>query len=55
MKFAKGQRVSIPAMDGAVGEVLHAFVVKVYAQPDRAHYNVRVGKDVFELDEGELT
>lgn len=61
MKFAKGQRVTLPVWEGAAycerthGEVVHAFVVKTFAQPDVNHYNVRVGKEIHEYSEGELT
>lgn len=55
MKFTKGQTVTVPCLDNAKGEVVHAFVTKVYARVDVNHYNVLVGKQVYELAEDELT
>lgn len=54
MKFQKGQRVTIPTWVGAVGEIVHAFIVTRFAQPDAQHYNVRVGEHIFEYSEDEL-
>jgi len=53
-KFKAGQRVKITG--GTQGSVLHAFLFKVYGQPDAWHYTVRVSPSlVTECDETELS
>ena len=54
-KFAKGVRVTILAL-GERGTVLHAFIRRVFAQPDAPHYTVQTEKGAtYECSEDELT
>lgn len=53
-KFAKDSRVMIVPL-GERGRVLHAFVYRVYAQPDVPRYTVQTDKGAtYECDESEL-
>lgn len=53
-KFAKGSRVMIVPL-GERGQVLHAFVYRVYAKSDTPRYIVQTDKGcTYECDESEL-
>lgn len=56
MKFTKGQKVTIIPLQKR-GDIVHAFIVKVYGQPDVAHYNIRVmdQDELYEVAEEDLT